>query len=77
MAAGELSTRMMMLPSSTEAAAVSGRSENLNLGKGFEPFVGVKALGQALLVHGQGVHLQVLNPLLIISSKGWSTRFCM
>ena len=34
MAAGELSTRMMMFPSSTEAAAVSGRSENLNLGNG-------------------------------------------
>ena len=34
MAAGELSTRMMMFPSRIEAAAVSGRSENLNFGNG-------------------------------------------
>jgi hypothetical protein len=30
MAEGELSTRIMIFPSKIEAAAVSGRSENLN-----------------------------------------------
>ena len=34
MAEGELSTRIMIFPSKIEAAAVSGRSENLNLGNG-------------------------------------------
>ena len=32
---GELSTRMMIFPSNTCAAAVSGRSENRNFGNGF------------------------------------------
>ena len=42
MAAGELSTRMIMFPSNMDAAAVSGRSENLNLGNGLNHLPGYR-----------------------------------
>ena len=40
MAEGELSTRITIFPSKIEAAEVSGRSENLNLGNGLNHFPG-------------------------------------
>ena len=42
MQAGELSTRITIFPSRIEAAAVSGRSENRNFGKGLNHLWGNK-----------------------------------
>ena len=64
MAEGELSTRIMIFPSKIEAAAVSGRSENLNFGNGLNHFIGKETLCQAFLIHGQRIYLQILNPFL-------------
>lgn len=62
MAEGELSTRITIFPSKIEAAEVSGRSENLNLGNGLNHFP-ENTLCQTFLVHGKGIYSYILYPL--------------
>ena len=60
-AEGELSTNITTSPSNTCAAAVSGRSVNLNLGKGLNHL--------RFLIHSECIHLNMVDFIFQIIQK--------
>ena len=64
MAAGELSTRMMIFPSRMDAAAVSRTLRKLEFREWIVPLVGIETFRQTFLIHGQGVHMDAVHPFL-------------
>ena len=74
MAEGEVSTSTTIFPSRMEAAAVSGRSENLNFGKGLYHLCGKMHSARLSWFMVRASTFRRLIRSLMVFNRAWSTR---